>query len=490
MEENKEIEAPKKSVKKNYLYNLIYQLFLLIVPILVTPYLSRILLSDGIGKYSYTYSYVTYFTLFAALGFGYYAQRLIARDRTDKHRRSIDFWEIVIARLVPFALAFIVYWILIGVNAYGSTYNNLMVLHSLNLVAVIFDVTFFLQGQEEFGKIAVRNVIIKLISIACIFIFVKVYDDLWKYVLIQSATVLISNISLWVYIPKMVTHVKISELHPLRHFIPTLILFLPTIATNVYTMLDKTLIGLITGNDSETGNYNNAEKLVKMSLTVITSLGTVFIPRNSALIQEGKINELKKNINNVCKFVLFIGIPMCLGIAVVASNLIPWYLGSEYGEENIQSVIKLMYILCPIIIIIGLSNVFGLQLLIPAGKDFKFTLSVILGSVINLILNIILIPHFGAIGAAIGTLVAELIVTIVMLIFVRKFVNLLKVLLTSYKFIIAGIIMFVACFFLSRSLSSSILHSVMIVGCGIITYGIVLLILRERPKILGKETRH
>jgi len=483
-ESNNTSQAKKpKSIKKNYFYNLIYQLFLLVVPILVTPYLSRILLAEGTGKYAYTYSYVTYFTLFAALGFGYYAQRLIARDRDDKHKQSVDFWEIVIARLISSAVAIVVYFILTACNVYGDKYNTLMILQSLNLFAVIFDITFLLQGNEEFGKIAIRNFIIKLLSIIAIFTLVKKFDDLWIYVVIQGATILISNLALWLYVPKMCEKVKLKELNIWRHFVPTLILFLPTIATSVYTVLDKTLIGFITKNDDLTGNYNQAQKIIQMSLTVITSLGAVFIPRNSNLIQEGKIDELKSNIKNVCKFVILVGLPMVLGIICVASNFAPWYLGSEYGKENIDNVVLLMEVLAPVILIIGFSNVFGLQILIPAGKDFKFTLSITCGAVLNLCLNLILIPHLGALGAAIGTLAAESTVTIMMLIFTRKYVNIFKVLLSSYKCIISGAIMFVICFFEAKNLNSSVLNTILIIGSGILSYFIILLILREEMLI-------
>ena len=481
MEENVIESKPKKakSVKKNYIYNLTYQLFLLIVPILVTPYLSRILLSDGNGKYSYTYAYVTYFILFASLGFGYYAQRLIARDKNDIKNQTKDFWEVFIARLIPTGLALVIYFILIACNVYKDSYKTLMLLQSMHLISVIFDITFLLQGNEEFGKIAIRNVIIKLLSIACIFIFIKVESDLWKYFVIQGVTVIVSNLSLWVYVPKMTCKIKMKELKPFRHFIPTFILFLPTIASSIYTTLDKTLIGLITDNDSFVGNYDQAEKLVKMSMTVITSLGAVFIPRNSALVKEGKIDELKSNISQVSKFVMLVGLPMVFGIIAVSSNFIPWYLGvKQYGIDNVNQVIIVMKILAPIVLIIGFSNVFGLQILVPAEKDVKFTISIVSGSVINLILNLILIPRYNVLGASIATLVAESIVTIMMLIFVRKYIN-LKNIRHYWKIVLAGGIMFAVCLIEDKYLSSSVLHTLLIIGSGIIIYAISLLILRE-----------
>lgn len=464
-----------KSVKKNYIYNLIYQLFLIIVPLAVTPYVSRVLGVDGVGQYSYTYSIVTYFTLFAALGFAYYAQREIAKHQGEKKQQSIVFWEVFIARLIPVALVLIVYLFLAGFGVYGEKYNTLMLIMAINVVAVAFDVSFFLQGNEDFAKLVIRSVIIKVLGIAAIFIFVNDSDDVWVYTLIQSLTVILANLSLWLYLPKILTRVSIKELRPLRHLKPTLILFLPTIAISIYTSLDKTMIGIITGSDSENGNYEQAEKIVKMLMTIITSLGTVMIPRNSNKFKEGDIEGVRRNIYTSCKFVFFMGVPLCLGIICVADNVVPWFFGDGYDKAA-----NIMKILSPIIIIIGLSNVFGLQFLIPTGRDKKYTAAVICGAVSNFVINIFLIYYLQSYGAAIATVIAETIVTTVMLIFIRKDINFLKILKNSFKYIIAGIVMFVPCYFMGVYLSPSIINTLLIVIVGAATYFLMLLVLRDR----------
>lgn len=487
-----EMATKPKSVKKNYIYNLIYQLFLLLVPIVVTPYLARTITGEGQGQYAYTYAYVTYFTLFAALGFNYYAQRLIARDREDKHRQSLDFFEIFIARLIPTGIALIVYFILTACNVYQGVYNLLMLMNSFQVIAVMFDITFLLQGNEEFGRIAIRNVIVKAISIACIFIFVKSINDVWIYALIQSLTILVSNISLWVYAPRMIEKVSLKELHPLRHLWPTFMLFIPTIAISLYTSLDKTLIRQITGLDSQTGNYENAEKIVKMSLTVIVSLVAVYAPRNTLLYEQGKYDELKKITFNLSKFVLFIGLPMMFGIIAIAPNFLPYYLGDEYGAENIQNTVQIMQVLSPIIVIIGFGNVLGGALLIPIGKDVKYTIAITSGAIINICLNLILIRYYQAVGAAIATIVAESTVSILQLVFARKYVNIFKVILSSWKIIISSVLMFAATITLGLKLNSSIPHTLLIIVVGVGVYGLMLLILREKllldnlKKVLNK----
>lgn len=479
-----------KSVKKNYILNMIYQVFLLIVPIAVTPYVSRVLTEVGTGKFSYTFSIVTYFTLFAALGFGYYGQRLVAGNQNDKYKQSVDFWNVFIARMIPVFIATLIYVILFSLNVYGSDYTYLMSIMTINVIAVLFDITFYFQGNEDFGKIVIRNVFIKTISIISIFVLVKNEDDLWLYVLIQSLTVIISNVSLWLCLPKFLSKVKFSDLNPIKHLLPTFILFIPTIAVSVYTTLDKTLIGIMVKgteevftesgivvknlSDIENGNYEYSEKLVKMAMTIVTSLGTVMIPRNSYKFANNDIEGVVNNIYKSCRFVLLLAIPMVLGSICVADNLMPWYLGDGYNKAA-----NLMKILSPLILIIGLSNVFGLQFLIPAKKDKFFTISVLCGAIVNLTLNLILIPRIYSYGAAIATVVGELVVTMLCLIFSSKNIKFTKVFLPSWKYYIAGGIMFISCYFLKNILFSSIINTFFIVGVGVIIYGILLIIMRD-----------
>lgn len=480
----------KKSTKKNYFYNLIYQLFLVIVPLVVTPYISRVLTVDGVGKYSFSFSIITYFTIFGALGFGYYAQREIAKNQGNNYLQSKSFWEINICRLIPVSVALITNLVLCMFKTYGD-YNNLMLIFSINIAALAFDIAFFFQGNEEFGKIVLRNVIIKSLSIAAIFIFVKKESDLWVYALINSIMLILSNVSLWPYMTKYLVKINIKELKPLKHLKGTLILFIPTIAVSIYTVLDKTLIGLLVPgtyteieegkeiikkySDLENGYYEQSEKLVKMVMVVITCIGTVMIPRNSNEIANGNFEKVKQNIVFSSKLVILIGLPLCLGIIIISSNLVPWFLGPGFDKSII-----LLKVLAPLILIIGLSNVFGLQYLVPSKHDIQFTIALCIGAISNLILNVIFIPLWWSLGAAIGTIIAELIVTSVMAIMVRKEVNIIKVIISSWKVLIASGIMFISCFYFSKLFTPSIINTIIIVSFGVLIYFLILLILKEK----------
>ena len=487
--EKMEKSIKKKSIKKNYLYNVIYQVFLLLSPLLVTPYISRVLSADGIGQYSFTLSIATYFTIFGALGFNYYAQREIAKHQDDKYEQSKILYEVFICRGFAVSISIITNLLLCIFYIYGE-YTNLMLILSLNIIAVAFDITFFFQGNEEFGKIIFRNIIIKIISIIAIFVFVNAEDDLNIYTFINATSTLISNIALWGYMPKYLKKVSFKLLKPFSHLKGTLKLFIPTIATSIYLVLDKTLIGVMITDtyvvvsdgievvknysDLENGYYEQAMKLVKMAMVIITSMGTVMIPRNSNEIKNGNIEKVKSNIYTSSKLVWMLGIPMVFGLILVAPNMVPWFFGDGYDK-----CIILISIFSFLIIIIGFSNVLGIQYLVPSGKDNIFAICLLVGAAINLTLNLILIPYFWSIGAAISSICAELVITLLMTFFVRKELNILKILILSWKYLISGIIMFVCVYFVSIYLTSSIINSIVIVISGILIYGICLTILKD-----------
>lgn len=463
-----------KSVTKNYIYNLIYQILLIIIPIITTPYVSRVLGADGVGKFSFSNSIASYFVIFASLGFGYYAQREIAKYQDNKKKQSEIFWEIIIVRFVSVSTALIVYFAAIVLGVFKEEYTLLMIILSINILAVAFDISFLFAGNEDFSKTVLTNTVVRILNVIAIFVFVKDRNDLWKYVLITVLTVLTANASLSVYAKNFLCKIEIKSLRPIRHIKPAVILFLPTIAVSVYAYLDKTMIGVITGSDFENGFYEQAEKIVKMVMTVVTSLGTVMIPRNANAFERKDMEAIRRNIYRSVRFVLFLGIPMMIGLIAVSDNIVPWFLGDGYYKSA-----NIMKILSVLVLAIGLNNVFGLQYLIPAGEDKKFTLSVTCGAVTNFLLNLVLIRLFKSYGAAIATIVAEIAVAVIMFCFIRKNISLREILKSSIKYLISGIIMFVPCFMLGRILAPSIINTFIIVFTGVVVYLICLILLKD-----------
>lgn len=297
----------RKSIKKNYLFNVSYQVLMLLTPLITTPYISRVLGADGIGQYSYTASIVSYFTLFAALGTGTYGQREISYFQDDRKERSQVFWEILILRTIMTLICSAAYITLIVVQKFSAIY----MIQYLTLLNVCIDITWFFQGMEEFGKIVLRNTVIKVVNIAFIFIAIHTQRDLNLYVFGLTFTSVISSLSLWFYLPQYIDWINFKLIRISKHWRTAIRLFIPTIAIQVYTVLDKTMIGMFTISKIENGYYEQALKLSKMVLTLVTSLGTVMIPRIGYYFNQNNQERVKEYMYRGYNFVWFLGIPLC-----------------------------------------------------------------------------------------------------------------------------------------------------------------------------------
>lgn len=461
----------KKSITKNYIYNLIYQVLVLILPLVTTPYISRVLGAENIGIYSYTLSIVTYFILFGSLGVALYGQREIAYYQKDKKKYSIIFWEIVILRAITMTISLILFY-LIFVN--GNQYQIYYKILILELIGNCIDISWFFQGIEEFKKTVIRNMIIKLISVISIFTFVKSQNDLKIYFWIYVLSTSIGNASLWLYLPKFLTKVKIKELHLFRHLKPTLGLFIPQIAVQVYTVLDRTMIGAIISDKSEVGFYDQSQKIIKLLMTIITSLGTVMLPRIANTFASGEKEKINNYMKRSFNMVFLLAFPMIFGIISVSKAFVPIFFGEGYDK-----VVILMNVISPIILFIGLSNVTGTQYLLPTKRQKEYTISVIIGAITNFIMNACLIWKFGAIGASIGTVIAEFTVTAVQLYFVRNDFDFKQIIKISKNYVISSIAMFIVCIIIGSVVKSNMISIIIQVIFGAGIYGVCLLALKD-----------
>lgn len=463
--------ASEKSIKKNYIFNLTYQLLLLITPLITTPYVSRVLGADGIGTVSYAESIVSYFVLFATIGITTHGQREISYVQQSIEKRSIVFWNTKILEFVTSGLMLVVY-LLFTVSQDNSV---IYIVFSCNIIAVFLDISWFFQGLEEFGKIVLRNVIFKLLNIAYIFIFVRTKNDLILYVVGITAFSALSNLSLWVYLPKYIAKVNRADIHPFKNFKVVLGLFIPTIAIQVYTVLDKTMIGIITQDSFENGYYEQALKISKMVLTIVTSLGTVMIPRIGYYFKENDKEKIRDLMYRGYQFVWFLGIPLCFGLIMVSSNFVPWFFGDGYDKAA-----DLLKVLAFLILAIGINNVTGMQYLIPTGREKLFTITVLIGAGVNFCLNAVLIYFCQSVGAAIASVAAESTIAVVQIIMVRKELSPWEIVRRGWNYYVAGAVMVGALAVLNHYLTSGIFNTVIIVVVGACSYFAVLLILRDQ----------
>ena len=462
----------KKSISKNYIYNLFYQILTVVMPLITTPYLSRVLGAEAIGIYSYTLSIATYFILLGTLGISMYAQREIAYVQEDENKRSIIFWEIIFLKLISMTISIIIFWITFARTGEYEVYYRVLV---IELLSQCIDISWFFQGIEDFKKTVIRNSIVKLLFSISIFIFIKSPEDLVKYMVLITSANLLGNFSLWMYMPKYLCKVKLHSLNILRHLKPTIVLFVPQIASQIYTVIDRTMLGQMVEDKSEVGFYEQAQKVVRILLTVVTSLGTVMVPRMANTFAKGDYNQLKKYMNSSFQFVFILSFPIMGGLFLIAPEFVPLFFGEGYDK-----VVLLINMILPIILFIGLSNIIGTQFLLPTRRQKEYTISVIAGAIFNFIFNLILIRKFQSPGASIATVLAECVVAMVQFYFVRDIVKFKVILKLAKNNIIATIAMIVIVYLTSivipvQGLVLLIIKT--IEGCAI--YGITLIILKD-----------
>lgn len=462
----------KTKIIKNYLYNLSYQILVVLAPLITAPYVSRVLKPDGVGIYSYTTTIATAFALFAALGVNTYGQREIAYKQGDKEGQSIIFWELFLARLFSTALVGIVY--LLFCLAY-SQYNEYLILQSLIVFATMLDISWFFQGIEEFRIIAIRNAIIKLVTIVLIFILVKSQADLSAYILINSVSIFGSYLLFFLNLNKYIIKIDYKKLHPLRHTRGIIEFFIPLMATQLYSQLDKIMLGAIASSSVENGYYEQSRKIVSILIMVITSINTVMFPRISNLYAQEKKDEIIGLYKKTYKLILMMVIPISVGIVFTSNNFVIWFFGDEY-----LSVAFLMKLSVILLLFMAIGNFVGMLYLSPIGKQNQMTTVYLISAGINVIFNFWMIPMLQSIGAIIASIVAEIFSGSAQLFLLLKSEYKFNLLDGVWKYISAGLVMGVGLYFLQRiSPFIGITQTVLEVIVGATIYGLMLFLERE-----------
>ncbi len=436
------------SIKRNLTYNITYQLLILILPLVTAPYVARVLGADGIGTYAYTYSIANYFVLFAMLGLNNYGNRSIAKIHEDKEELSNTFWNIYALQFISAALAIVIYilYLFCFLNDYG-----VVALYQLVYVgSALFDINWFFFGIEQFKLTVMRNTAIKLLSVGLIFIFVKSAKDLWLYTLICTGGIMISNLALWPFLKQFV-YFKKPEIKIIKtHIIPNFILFIPIIALSLYKIMDKIMLGRMSGI-IQVGFYDNSEKIINIPMGIIMALGTVMLPKMSNLAANKNIEQSRKYLEYSLQFIAFLAPALTFGIAGIAPEFALIFYGEKFAACG-----GIITSLSPIILFISLGNVVRTEYLIPNNKDKIFVISIIIGAIVNLIMNILIIPKFGAVGAAVATICAEASVAIVQALSVRKSIPIRMYLNKVTLYIVIGAVMYLFIRIIARALGISI----------------------------------
>lgn len=420
-------------IAKNYLLNVIYRVSTLFFPFITIPYLSRILGKKGIGIYAFTNSIIQYFFLIAVLGIELYGTRTIAYVRDDKINRSKTFWSIYLMKIITSLVSLSSFFLFLFIV--NPQYYFIYLIQSINLLAAMIDISWFFMGLENFKKIVFRDLIIKIVGICLYFIFIHSDRDLWKYTLIVSGTNFIRLLSLWFYMPQYLVKVKIKSHDIIKHIIPNLKLFIPQLASQLYQIFDKTMIGILI-DKSEVGIYEMGQRIIKMSYGLITSLGLVMLPRISNIFTHGNMDKIKNYAVKAFSFVNFLAFALTFGFIGISYNFVPWFFGQQF-----LGTINIIISSSPIIIFVSWTTVLGSQVALPLKREKQYTIAILVGTITNIILNLVFIPFFAGIGASIASVIAKLLVAIELFYFIRDVLPIKKMFKELWKYLISGIIM-------------------------------------------------
>lgn len=470
-----------KSVKLNFVLNAV-RIFLGTFFILITtPYVTRVLGAENLGKVDYVTSIIQYFILFTALGVPNYGIREIARIRDSEYERTKAVLELGIILVVTTIFGYIILFFLLNKISNFKQIKTLILIMSTWILFNNIGFEWFYQGIENQIYITVRFIMIRLVVIVLMFLFVKSSNDYCIYgvivVLMSSGSNILNLINIRKYLS--FKDIKLKDLNIFRHLKPILIIFAASLSISIYLQLDVVMLGNI--NDKIVAYYTVPNKLIRLVMILITALGTVLVPRISNCIKNKDVENYKKYINLSLKYILMISIPSLVGIFLLADNII--YIMA--GEKFLQSILT-MRILVFILFIVGLAYFLGFQILYPHGLEKYYTYSVTIAAIINFIFNYIMIPKYYQNGAAIGTIIAELTGVIMMLYFTKNYLKDIEFYtLKNLKYFVSAGIMGIVILVIKLFNLGNLITLLLSIFFGSIIYFIVLFLFREDIIILG-----
>lgn len=405
------------SIKRNFIMNAILSMSAFIFPLITYPYVSRILGPEGTGKVSLAVSWSTYFNMFAQMGIPTYGIRACAKVRDDKLKLTRTAQELLIINLVLGVIAYGCFFAL--VLAYPRMRNDkiLYIIVSSSILFNAIGMEWLFKGLEQYSYITKRSIVFKAIAVAAMFVLIRKDSDYVWYGVLSVFAASASNVMNFFYARKFIIMKPVGNYCFRKHFKAVGVFFAMSCATTVYTNLDTVMLGHMT-SDTDVGYYNAAVRIKNILVSIVTSLGNVLLPRASYYIEKGRTEEFKRITKKAIHFVLLFAAPLTVYFMIYASYGIYFLAGRQYS-----GAIRSMQVIMPTLVFIGLTNIMGIQILVPTGREKEVLYSEIAGAVVDAGLNMILIPSLKATGAAIGTLVAEFVVLLVQYVLLRKELN-------------------------------------------------------------------
>lgn len=436
---------------KNYIYNLSYQVLIVILPLILAPYISRVIGPAGVGVYSFSYSIVTIFGLFSSLGITSYGNREIAKCGDDKDARSQVFWEMMIYKLVCSIFVFIGYigYLVVCVeNNQTAFYFQIF-----NLLSFMLDISWLFEGVQNFRIKTIRCAIVKIVSVFLIFYLIKDPDDTNIYVLILSLGAFVIQASLWFFLPRYISF-KFKFTHRIkRHGKFLLLLSIPVFARYFYNTTDRIMLGTLIDME-EVGYYENVQSITLTITNVLTSMGAVIMPQMTFLYAKKKVASIQQYNDCVFHLICFLAVGAMFGFIGVADMFIPSFYGDKF-----YVCVPLLKLIAPTIVFVGLSDVMRSLYLLPKYKDKEYVTALVTGAAANFIINFLLIPQWKSTGAIIGTLTAEFFVLFIQGWFIRKEIKITYYMKKIMPYLLAG------CMILFSSTALEMLHLSLLITC-------------------------
>lgn len=467
-----------KKTLSNIFYSCCSQLLGIIVPLITSPYLSRVLKPTSLGIYTYIDSVSQVFMMIGLIGLSNYGIREVAYRKSNKEDRSRVFYEIMLLRSILLIISYLLYCLFMNNSIYGR-YSLLQVIW---FAGSFLDVVWYFNGLEDFKTVVLRTFFVKVATVVLIILFIKSPEDLEKYIILMGLCQIFAAVICYFNLKKVICRVKLRTIKITRHIIPTLKIALPEIVTLIYYQMDKIMLEFLLKSPEIIAFYDLGQKIVRIPVTAITAISTVMLPRNSRYIIENDTQNLNKSIQLMIDFSIMLIVPMCLGLMAIAYGFVPWFYGDGY-----LMVAPIIICLCPVILARGLSSISGSQYLIPSNNTTYLTISSAFSAILNLIVNFAAIPIWGVYGAVLGTIMAEFSVTLIQFHYMRKKVKVVNMCKHFIKYTVFSLIAVIPVYFIYTHMKIGIIATMLEIIIAIVIYILLLIIGKDHFIQLTKD---
>ncbi|MGN3392907.1 oligosaccharide flippase family protein [Enterococcus gallinarum] len=468
-----------RKVIENLFYQVIFQIAKIAIPLISVPIVSRALGPTGVGLYNYSNSIAQYFVILSGLGISLYGNREISRSRDSQIKMSKTFWDLVALKFLTTSILIFCYFFFISYLENPIIY----IVQGITIYAVIFDISWFFMGIEDFKKVTMTSLLFQILGLVFIIILIKNENDTLKYIFIQSMSLFLSQVFTWIFLIKKIKFVFPSARNVFFHFKKSLAYLIPQVSVLFYTNLNKTILGVYTGNQ-EVAYYSNAQTINTMVIMMITTLDTVLLPKMSYLSSKNNSKGILGIMMKSIHLQLYVSIGAVFGLIAISKSMVPWFFGDEF--LILKSIIPMF---APLLAIVPLGMAISRQYLLPIGEIKKYNYSVILGAVISICISLFTINFLGIYAAILATIISELFVTVSRGIsFVRKEKFKFDIKLIS-KLFFSGVVMLFSINYFTKflNLAPNPITTILQVILGIIIYFCVTFIIGASPLKIWKE---